>query len=294
MSTLKVSFETSAEWRNAEFIRTGEQPKRYQEVSFDMAEATPEQRKVIIWAAPDLTISLNSEAEFSGPPTLEQVLPVIVRKAEAEIEQEKKSLDRNVRWATERIASAIENKNVEVQTLARHELQKAASLGIDLREYSRLAAEHERLIPEFKAYKAARDAEYQRRKDELEAAEAQKRKAAEAEKLAWAQAHGSEHLRRACAGGYNCQRMYVTERAGQELPGFTVDFDKKSEWTNRACPSLTALDVAEAAIKAGHDATVVWFTAGPRGEDEYEFEPCEGVVIREYLGKYDLVRLFPE
>jgi hypothetical protein len=81
-----------------------------------------------------------------------------------------------------------------------------------------------------------------------------------------------------------------------------VDFDGKAEWKPRSCPSEKALDAVDAAIALGlGNAEIVWLTDPPQARkprcDEpdygygYEFEPCEAVVLRGYLNKYDLVQI---
>ena len=124
--------------------------------------------------------------------------------------------------------------------------------------------------------------------DEKRAAE--QRAAAEAQevdKAAWIAAHGSDHLRAAFAAGYDCQRLYVTERAAAEFPGFAVDFSNRSRWERRSCPSEEGLAIA-LATKGGR---VVWLTEPVRAVDEEdEWEPREAVVVEDFLGRYDLVR----
>lgn len=134
-----------------------------------------------------------------------------------------------------------------------------------------------------------------RRADEVEAeakakAEREQRKA---ERGAWIIAHGSSRLRKCLDGGYDCQREYAIERAALEFPGYVLDFEDESAWKDRSGPSEAALDEA-ARVNGG----VVWLTAAaqavrPDYEDRYDedsFEPCEAIVILNYLGKYDLVK----
>jgi len=110
-----------------------------------------------------------------------------------------------------------------------------------------------------------------------------------AEKAAWVAEHGSDYLRRAVTLGYDCQRQYVTERAATELPEFVVDFDDQARWKERACPGPDALGILESLIGQGYEAEVVWLTAPPWETDEYN--SVEAVVVRNYLGKYDLVKI---
>lgn len=119
--------------------------------------------------------------------------------------------------------------------------------------------------------------------------------ARQAERAAWIETHGSDYLRRATALGYNCQRQYVTERAALELPGYEVDFDDRAAWKSRSCPSEAALGEVEQLIRQGYDAEVVWLIEPIQepeysDDDDYCFEPCETIVVRNYLGKYDLVK----
>ncbi|MEW5952608.1 MAG: hypothetical protein AB1815_02460 [Bacillota bacterium] len=160
--------------------------------------------------------------------------------------------------------------------------------------------------PENLAKIAAFEAAYAERQARDEAARAKQlareeafraeRQAREAEKAAWIAAHGSDYLKRAAALGYDCQRQYVTERAAREVPGFILDFHDRAEWKSRACPSEEALGQVEALLEQGFQAEVVWLTrpadAEPDNEnfDPYQgFEPCEAVVVSNYLGKYTLV-----
>lgn len=133
---------------------------------------------------------------------------------------------------------------------------------------------------------------------EQEAREAQARaekEAKEAEKTTWIAAHGSDYLKDAASLGYNCQRQYVTERAALEFPDFAADFDNNIKWNDRACPSPETLAEVKALVEAGYNALVVWLTDDGKGreyddENWEEFEPCEAIVIRDYLGKYDLIK----
>ncbi|NNG67539.1 hypothetical protein [Caldanaerobacter subterraneus] len=117
------------------------------------------------------------------------------------------------------------------------------------------------------------------------------------EKKEWIEKYGSEYLKKAFAQGFDCQRLYVKERAAKEFPGFIVDFDDRVSWKERSCPSEQALEEMIKLKEKGYDADVVWVTWVPadlQGEDEeyYEFEEQEAVVIRNYLGKYDLIKLY--
>lgn len=116
----------------------------------------------------------------------------------------------------------------------------------------------------------------------------------ERDRQAWIDAYGSRHLRRCRDAGYNCLRLYAMERATAEAPDWALDFDDNAKWKDRACPSEKALDMLDAAkaLGIGEAVEIVWLTAPPRipDEEEYDFEEREAVVIRRYLGRYDLIR----
>lgn len=159
------------------------------------------------------------------------------------------------------------------------------------------------LLQEHEARRTAEAEEKARRKTEAEAAVQVAREGQKEAKTSWIAAHGNDHLRRAHAAGYDCQRMYVAERAAMEFPGFAVDFDNRADWRDRSCPSEDALDICdkvgeEAQARGCEPPEVVWLTLSweapaEAGYDEPEddFEPCEAVVISGFLGKYDLIRI---
>lgn len=138
------------------------------------------------------------------------------------------------------------------------------------------------------------EAANRRRADEQQRqslADAEAKAARKADKAAWVAAHGSDHLRAAHAAGYDCQRKYVTERAAMERPDYAVDFSDNAAWRDRSCPSAAAL--AEALSVGGE---VVWLTTDENNEpvdrSGGESDGAEAVVIRQYLGKYDLIKQF--
>ncbi len=120
--------------------------------------------------------------------------------------------------------------------------------------------------------------------------ETEKRIRLEKEKQIWITEHGSDYLKRATKLNYNCQRKYITERVALEYPDYQIDFDERAEWKDRSCPSLAALDEVEELIEAKVKAKVVWLTRQIENDD-YPWDPCEAVVIQEYLSKYNLVKI---
>lgn len=149
---------------------------------------------------------------------------------------------------------------------------------------------------EQKAANQQRDAEREAQRQAEQEARESAAAAREAVRTEWVQTHGSDYLRKAIEGGYDCQRVYVTERAALEYPGYAVDYSNDAAWKSRSCPSETAL---EEALRV--DGTVVWLTEpgetireelmlGDRDEDAPEFEAQEAVHVR-FLDRYDLLKL---
>jgi hypothetical protein len=257
---LKIDFYLSDKARDAAFVATGDRPGFGRRVEFDMVtEATPEQRAALIekFGSSLDVIGLNDYAapeKYGVPPTLE--------------------LDTDPAWP-EAFALLMHEADAKAKRKARKDAEWQA----------KEAAEQ--------ADKARREAEALAKREAEETARAE----VEAAKAAWINTHGSDHLRRAFAREHNCQRMYVLERARQEALGYTVDFEGNAEWKARACPSEAALDEAARIEALGlGEVRIVWLTSPARAErleyydDPGEFEPCEAVVVRDYLGKYDLVR----
>jgi hypothetical protein len=158
-------------------------------------------------------------------------------------------------------------------------------------EFDRLKAEYEKARAKTEAKKEAEQAQRIADREAREAAEKAAREFREKEKIEWVAEHGSDYLRDAVRLGYDCQRQYVTERAGIEFPEYTVDFDGDARWRSRSCPSREAL--AEVLRLRGEEvaAEVVWLTEEPAHDYAEAFEPCEAVVIRGYLARYDLIKI---
>ena len=142
------------------------------------------------------------------------------------------------------------------------------------------------------AREAQEKAERERRvrqeaEEKAKAEEEKKKQAAEAEakhkqRIAWAQEHGSERLRKGLEQGYACNKLYETE-LGEFLIAdgeYEYDRDNKVEEKDRSCPSLDALNEIERIDQIdGLSAKVVWLPEGlgelHRDPDKY-FEPESG------------------
>lgn len=138
--------------------------------------------------------------------------------------------------------------------------------------------------------------EEERKAEEKRKAEEEARRQAEIEKElkereTWIAEHGSDHLKRACAAGHDCSRLYLTERAANEYPDAILDYNEHADYSSRSCPSIAALDLRDKLLKEHPNAQVeiVWVTAEPinevgfskydQGEREMEFESYEAVMV---------------
>jgi len=173
-------------------------------------------------------------------------------------------------------------------------------------ENEKLFAEMEKSIPEKNAeleadYKKRLEkvkAEYEKTEAEKAAREAEK-EAREKEHAEWIRKYGSDYLKDCLELGVKANLEYVVERAAMEFPGYTVDYADSANWEDKFSPSQEALDELKMLRNAGiEDSYIVWLTKPPKVRDEDDnddymyFEPCEAIVIRNYLGKYDLIKTF--
>jgi len=117
----------------------------------------------------------------------------------------------------------------------------------------------------------------------------------------WIAAAASPDLKRAHERGYKVASVYVRERVGVEFPGFMVDTTDEAEWAERSNPTAEAMDLEEQTLarvqelEADYDVGIVWLTTPPKAfwRDEDVFADREAVVVRAWLGRYDLVALVP-
>ena len=174
-------------------------------------------------------------------------------------------------------------------------------------ETSKKQAEKD-LIPLLAEYE--KEKEEKRIRKEKEVAEQAARDAAretekafrEQEKTEWIKNHGSQYLKDCLELDVKANLEYVVERAELEYPGYTVDYAETAEWDEKFSPSPEALSELKKIRATGAEAKIVWLTSPAqvrKAEPEYdgygcrldeEYEPCEAVVIRNYLDKYDLVK----
>ncbi len=114
----------------------------------------------------------------------------------------------------------------------------------------------------------------------------------EQEKKLWIMDHGSERLKLVFNNKYNCQRLYVEERAKKELePQWIIDF-YGSRWKKRVAPSLEALKFEQLYKEKGYDIEIIWITKPPNpteAEAFYEQYDEREVLKISFLGEYTAI-----
>jgi|GEM_PF-1635905 hypothetical protein len=316
MSKVKVSFLLSDEYRKAKLVESGERIDAKQTIEIDVVPLSPEARQQIIdaagaelktieivkwgnWSWGDREPTTDPPLYLDDVPTLDDVVEHCVRMfnerrdAQAIYDQAMREkiqeyIDETINHLRECITNrVIDNMYCELPSYLESDRKR---LGMDTREYDALRAQYD-------AMAAERSAEIAREHEKYKQAQQAERDRIEKEKEPWIEAHGSDYLKKACvAHGYDCQRLYVTERAKFELPGYVVDFEDAAKWKSRSCPSEESLaELERVEVPTLGDVEIVWLT-GPAQEskqeyDDESFEPSEAAVVRNYLGKYDLVKI---
>lgn len=286
----KLRYRVAEQVRCDEYISTGQPGPADREVEFE--PDTPEVRAALVELFPGVGRTDGGLYEsFDHLLTPEEakafVLKAAAEKATKREEERARERQRRAQWEAGRELDAM---------LSAAETEEALAAALEearqhpLYDYRQWTSDISKVIDAHKERLAA----MRREREKAERL---------AERARWAEAHGSEHLRRGLAAGYDMQRLYVIERAAAEAPGFVVDFDDKAGWSVRSGPSLAALDELEAARPVAErlglrEPEIVWLTRPPQETvaadeahwEEEEYEAREAIVIRDFLGKYDLVR----
>lgn len=291
---MKLVYYLSEKARKRLFIETGHYPGQVQSLEVDPATLSREDRAFLAERNPrfesQIALSYIDVAVAGGRGTTTRYLE---RDEVAEDVAALLAAYRDARAAAQTRLDAQADKDIdrEIEAYRSWKIERrpdTLNTGM-FRKHPRQAewiAAHAAAVETAERIQAENDAARKRQ----EAAQAAEKAARLAERAAWAAEHGSSRLRKCVEQGYDCQRLYVVERAAIEHPGYTVDFDDKAAWRSRSAPSEAALDEAK---RVGGE--VVWLTRSPApdgiDQDLYdEDEECEAVAIRGYLGKYDLLK----
>ena len=319
MSTITVKYNLSSAARKRIAVETGDEPKREHELVIDLVQLTPDQRAALLDARQKFGIDVSlktieaksyvdskspwyeSAAEFENMLTPDDVLAHLAKRP-AQIAA---ATAHQATLKNKSNAETIQNARVYLTT-PDTENQPGFLVNLNPRIYADADGYDEAvsLIEQVKAEYNLRYRLSQERAAEAEAtaaAEKAAKLAAKMEKrIAWANEFGSEHLKRSLAAGYDSSRLYYSERAAVEYPGYELDFTKSLDSKDRSTPSLDALNALDA-VKAAHpDAKpeIVWLTNPANVADdcgaENEHIECEAVIVDDDNYPYWLVMVFED
>lgn len=294
MSELIVEWEASAAFRRQQAIATGQTPPQNLKTPLDLATMTQDQRAAILALA---SLNTNGVAilkvspahnEYGYQPLDAAPTPASLAIYCTQTVAARRALA--IQNLTERIAECIAEteKHIAERNPASYispriteaDAKRAGALDIPLDAYHAAEQQLAELRPIFAVEKAAAQAEADAQRAAADKAAADKAAAELAERIAWANANGTERLREGLAAGHRCDRLFEIERAAVDYPGFVVDWEKHAAWKDAICPALRELRERKALLAAHPDAeiTIVWLTDEPlasKRSDEYDYEPFE-------------------
>lgn len=274
---MKAELSVSSAYRQNHFIETGQEYPAKVVVEIPFQELSPESRRIIVSVNPLLEAQLTLPSPIqkgywletwpvpfvpSSPSEWEELLKLYQTAKENFLKATRESQKKKVNEKIAQLKQLLnDGPNSQSKTISiPNELE-----GIE--GYEEAIALQQAIASQIEQNIAERDRE----------------------KAQWIQQHGSSYLKNCAKYGYDCQRRYVYERAALEYPDYFIDFDDTAAFAQRTQPSAEAL---EEAIRVG--GLVCWLTKVPKLKDAFKvFEgkaPCEAVVIRGYLDKYDLIR----
>ena len=138
--------------------------------------------------------------------------------------------------------------------------------------------------------KEIRDAEEKVKKDAEASRLSAEKETRRLTRLAWAQKHGSDQLRKGLEQGYSCIKLYEEEFSRLALgEGYVWDRDNAVEEKTRSCPSLEALKIVEELIKDERigqgNADIQWLPDGlsalVKDEDwDEDTKGCEAISVK--------------
>lgn len=304
---MKATFGLTEDYRQQCLVEQGERLPETQTLDIPLGDISPQARQALVLADPKLAETVRlalpdpyRAKSLSYPPMKSSLwqAPLLPTASASDWERLLNSYARDYRWREEENLAILQTEFVsyveDLQAALASEGPRTSFFYAE-GKFSSLPgyAEAQHLAEQLKqrASAQARASEEAKAANEFQAEENRKQRAED--KRVWIEQQGSLRLRKLFGAGYDCQRLYVSERALLEHPDYQLDFDGKADWKERSCPSDDAF--AEAQRVGGR---VVWLTepVPPDTGDEDEdwvaepFRECEAVVIREYLGKYDLVK----
>ena len=294
MSELIIKWKASAAYRRQQASATGHVPAESQVGTFDLAAMTPEQREAILSLAylhpnglAELTISQfgNSYSAIpqDAPPTPASLAAYCTEAVSARRALATQKLAEKITECIAEISKHIAERNPATHFspyISQADAQSANDLGLSLDAYRAAKQQLSELQPIFAAEKAAAQAEADANRAAAELAAQAKAAAELADRIAWANANGTERLQEGLAAGHRCDRLYEIERAAVDYPKFIVDWEKNAKWKDAVCPTLAALRERKTLMAAHPTAkiAIVWLIDQPlanKRDADYDYEPFE-------------------
>jgi hypothetical protein len=304
---LTVTYQVSTETLKKELIATGRLGKNNRQVEFELETLDPATREKLFkvgalkftsWGSLSGSCDIRSITKwttggeskeqifFDGEPTIDQVIEVvkIQREAEAEAKSIKaaaKELEEALKIELEGLKDAEEEKINQAWERQDEGWLKAYQVPEKLNIDSQTARNFKSELF------SLRNEKYKLLTEDRE----------QKERENWIREHGSEHLKKATAEGFLCKRIYVIERAAAEASDFEVDYFGAAKYEKAYCPTheaLLALDEART-LGLGDPVIVRLSRPGDNSEkpdypEDFE-EKVEAVMIEDFLGEYDLIRI---
>jgi hypothetical protein len=277
---IRFNFKYSDTTRNAYFVKNGKELSPYTCIDYDTKGFSGTARESLLTIAPNLLSSSNPSFELGIKDTIPSIEEVQVQVLEMAVKVAEKNKAEAEKLRADTIAQTLIVEQIE-------------ALSEDLLPESLTASN----LTSWQCVKSLRDrlATLEARKSEIvKARELSAKAAIKADRLGWINQHGSDRLKRAKTGVYNCQRLYIEERVALEFPEFDLDYSDDLSTKDRSCPSVNALNELDRYpqgrivwVKLRHDRS---------DDDEYEYEDEddyngeEAIVIEDYLGSYTLVK----
>jgi hypothetical protein len=120
----------------------------------------------------------------------------------------------------------------------------------------------------------------------------EERKLYESEKNNWIEQHGSQYLKDCLNLDIKANREYVIERASKEFPDYEVDYNDNADWNDILSPSESIVNELKILRKNGVDSFIIWLKKPiETNYYDYDYEPKEAILIQNYLGKYNLIKV---